>query len=118
VIRVSEGILPKVRERIKETREKLKRPGLLGEAGSRTQLRVGKGALIERFRERTTKATERVQELKPGIVPRIGEVLSQWYPGKRLVTVVTPKTEIVRTGEYVQKEAEKVKTPETEGSHY
>jgi hypothetical protein len=115
---MSEGILPKVRERIKETREKLKRPGLLGESGSRAQLRIGKGAVIERFRERTAKVTERVQEVKPGIIPKIGEVLSQWYPGKRLVTIVTPKTEIVRTGEYVQKEAEKVKAPEKEGSHY
>jgi len=115
---MSEGVLPKVRERIKEVREKVKLPALRGKRGERAEIKIGKGALIERMRERATRVTETIQEVKPGIIPKIGSILSEWYPGKRLVTVVTPKTEIVRTGEYVQKEAEKVKTPEKEGSHY
>jgi hypothetical protein len=119
---VSEPVFPKIRERIKEAREKVKLPALRGEKaaplGGGIRAQIGKGKLIERMRERATRVTERIEEVKPGIVPRIGEILSEWYPGKRIVTVVTPKTEIVRAGEYVQKEAEKVKPPEREGSHY
>jgi hypothetical protein len=115
---MAEPVFPKLRERLKEAREKVKLPTLRGERGERAEIKIGKGALIERVRERATRATETIQEVKPGVIPKIGSILSEWYPGKRLVTVVTPKTEIVRTGEYVQKEAEKVKAPETEGSHY
>jgi hypothetical protein len=113
-----EGLLPRLRERVKEVRERLKFPRT--ERGERGQIRIGRGALIERMRKRATEVTERIQELKPGIVPKMGEILSQWYPGKRLVTILTPKTEIVKPGEYIQQEAkEKVEPPEVgEGKHY
>jgi tetrahydromethanopterin S-methyltransferase subunit G len=115
---VSEAaVLPKLRERLKEVREKIKLPR--AERAGRGRVQIGRGALIERLRKRATEVTERVQEFKPGIVPRIGEVLSAWYPGKRLVTILTPKTELVRPGELIQQEAkEKVKPPEGEGRHY
>jgi len=105
-------ILPKIKERIEAIRK-------LRPKAERAEVRIGKGALIERVRKRAVEATEKIQEAKPGIIPKIGEVLSQWYPGKRLVTIITPKTEIVKPGEYVQKEAEKTyRPPEREGVHY
>ena len=112
-----EPVLPKLRERLKEVRERL--PRLRGEK-ARAEIQIGKGALIEKLRERATRTTERIQEIKPGIVPKIGEILSQWYPGKRLVTVVTPKTEIVRPGEITLTEPRERYEPrkEEEGMHY
>jgi len=115
---IEKPIFPKLRERVKEIRERIRIPRLRGEAGTRGEIPVGKGALIERARKRAVEVTERLQEVKPGLIPRFGEILSEWYPGKRLVTVLTPKTEIVKPGELIHQEAEKVRPPVGEGKHY
>ena len=107
-------IVERLRERVEGLRRRIR-----GQAGVRSQIQLGKGALIERGREIITKTTERIQELKPGIVPKIGQVLSEWYPGKRLVQVVTPKTQVVRPGEITQTPAkEEFKEPQRIGAHY
>jgi len=114
------GLIPRLRERISEIRERV---GL--RAGGRGQIQIGKGALIERSRELVSRGIERIQELRPGIVPKVGEVLSEWYPGKRLIEIVSPKTaeegargEVVKAGEMTYKEVEVEKPkPERKGYH-
>ena len=115
-----EALLPKFRERVEEIRERIKRRELLRgqRSAARGQVKVGGGALIERGREVAEKVTKRVQEVKPGIVPKVGEILSEWYPGKRLMTIITPKGEVIKPGEYIQATAEKVTEPVREGVHY
>ena len=113
---MSTGILPKFRERVGELRKRIGERRILGE---RAQIQIGKGALIERARKRLTQTTERIQELKPGIIPKMGQLLSEWYPGKRLVEVITPKTELVKPGELTMTPAkEEVKPPAKTGMHY
>ena len=109
-----------IRERLKEIRERIRqRVGLRSERGGRAQIQVGGGALIERARERVSKAAERVGELKPGIIPKVGEILSEWYPGKRLIKVISPKTEIITTTELTEKPPEKkIPPPPSEGILY
>ena len=113
-------VLGNIRERLREVRERIReRIGARGRVGERAQIQVGKGALIERARKRASMVTERLQEIRPGIIPKMGEVLSEWYPGKRLVKVISPKTELQETPELSEKPPEKkIKVAEKEGILY
>jgi len=104
--------LKRVRERIREIR--VRRP--LAERG---QIQIGKGALIDKAREKISTVTGKVAELRPGILSKFGEILSEWYPGKRLTQVLTPKTQIKVTEEFVKRPPKPVPpAPTREGFHY
>jgi len=111
-------ILPRIRERLEELRERIRRPR--AERGvERGEIEVGAGRLIEVGKKRVTKVVERAKELRPGVIPKVAEIVAEWYPGKRLMRVITPKTEIVKPGEITYKEAEEEYPIKKErGVHY
>lgn len=104
--------LKRIRERIEEFR--YRRP--LAERG---QIQIGKGALIERGKQMVERVTTKIAELRPGILPKFGEILSEWYPGKRLTQVLTPKTQIKVAEEFVMKKPKELPpSPGKVGVHY
>jgi len=114
---MSERLIDRVTERIREGRERIRERleafregrGLRGEVAP----------LRERVKKRLSEITERIEARKPGIIPRMQTLFKDWYPGSRLVKVITPKTQIVKPGELTLTEAkEKVKRPIRKGMHY
>ena len=77
-----------LKNRVKEMRENIQKR----RSGGKTQL-IGGGKLIEKGRERVAKITEKIEARKPGILGQRTQILGTWYPGKRLVEVLTPKVE-------------------------
>lgn len=111
---MAEGIKPlkRVRERIAEI--KYRRPLM-----ERGQIQIGKGALIDKAKQVTEKVTTKISELRPGILPKVGEILSEWYPGKRLTQILTPKGQIKVTEEFVKRPPKELPpAPTREGFHY
>jgi len=81
---MEEGILPRIRERVEEIRRR--RRILPSETGSTRpqEIPVGRGALIERSRELTSRVLERARELRPRLGKRAVERVEKWEPGERI----------------------------------
>lgn len=103
------GVLERIRERVEEIRM---RRGVFGERG---QIQIGGGALIEKGKEIVNKVTAKVQEVRPGIIPKIGQILAEWYPGKRLTQILTGtpggRAEIQTLEEYTRRPAKRPEKP-------
>jgi len=84
--------LERLKNRAQEFRKRLEERRK-GGRGQLIQGKLGGGKLIERVRERSAKFSEKVQEFKPGLLSGKAKILGEWYPGKRLVNVLTPKVE-------------------------
>ena len=78
----------KIKEKVKEVRQNVQKR----RSGGGTQI-LGGGKVVEKVRERTARISEKIQERKPGILGQRAQILGTWYPGKRLVEVLTPKVE-------------------------
>lgn len=78
-------IAPKLRERLREARERVTERRFLGQASNpaRTeqgQVQVGGGALLSRGRNVSQKAIDKIEELRPGVLPKVTERIERVKP--------------------------------------
>jgi len=78
-----EEITGRLRDRIREIRERI-RERIPFRSQMSSQIRIGGGELISMAREKISTVSAKVQELRPGILPKVAE----YKPGTIITTVL------------------------------
>lgn len=75
-----EEVRGRARSKIEQLRGRVMTRGGGGFLSQRSQVMVGKGALVEQARRRANQVSRRLMERKPGIIPMVKE----FKPGQRV----------------------------------
>jgi len=92
-----EEVTGRIRDRIRQIRERVRERIPLGGQIS-PQVQVGGGALVSMARDKISMISAKVQELRPGILPKVAE----YKPGT-LVTTVLGQEGTVARGQVVER---------------